>query len=73
MNRKQRRAISRKPGVVFCEVPRGSPLKDGEEFTVAGAQLIPGEGWIADCKPGNETVMTAVVCEKPGTLRIIAK
>lgn len=74
MNREQRRAITRKPGVVICEVPRGSPLADGEEFTIPGMQYDrKAKRWIEGCAPGTETVLTAATCQTPGVLRIICK
>ena len=71
MNRAQRRKLSTRKGAIFVEVPAGSPLRDGEEFTITGHQRLPSGSWITDCKPGGETKLIAVTSKKPGTTRII--
>ena len=60
MNRAERRAIDRRPDAVFVAVPRGCPLDTGDHFTVPGIAHIDGQ-W-RQVAPGNETLLTAVVC-----------
>jgi len=67
MNRAQRRAANKQdrknkksmwPGG-YCEVPIGSGLKPGQEFTIAGVRRNKDGTFITSCKSGEETVFVA--------------
>ena len=42
----------------------GIKINDGDKFTIPGVKKISG-GWMRNCRPGEETVLTARIINKP--------